>query len=769
MSSQLKREAAARYALLAFLTVAGLAVLVACGPATPEDSTGTDKEAALAKVTAAMEGAPTRQAGDAGELPGLATPESPAEATYQVAQEAAEATAGIVDTGRLVGQQQPLATFTPAPDAPKLNGRLLYVRTGRFYTVKANGEELEPLKLEHEMPAVWSPPDDPGRAWSSPDGERVAFLAGPDAAMWVMRVDGRDNHPVSENNMPSHEHMVATADGQEQTVRLLPGSDYTLVLTPGRDQPFAVLVDDNSRHVRGEGRIRVVHAAAMFADRSLVARLNGNQLGSEIAYGGSTGDQRTYSGPMQQLEIQDDKQRELARLPDFELLDRELLTVFLYGDEELLGARAGYEPGTRPPSGNSRLRVFNSGRRPLSVTVDGSIAAAQDLAPGEVGGYAAVPSVADEGQVADLQQIVYGLRSREEPVAWSPDGDKLAFLGAGDGDADLYVTDVAGPARRVTTSDRQEANPVWSPDSRYMAWVEMDPRFQGHDIAYWRDGQEASLVNLTPIRSAASWAETAPIAFPSGVEWMADNRLALYPRSARVSAGIWTVDVDTGEIEQVYAEGVDNPSWSAEAGAWVFVHQDDVGEIYVLRPGSEVRRVVESGGHYPLWSPDGRRLSYVEGEPTSPDGWQIHVMDADGSNDEQLTERLPVLQEEPPVPGANAKRFWLGGGRQLGFTRAGTDYGKAEEAGPMRPVEAGDDIENLWVVPSDGSADSWRATDLTRVFYLSGVSESPDGSALGIVAFSYRDRSQQLWAVAADHGKPIHIDGPVRWFTWLPD
>jgi hypothetical protein len=118
------------------------------------------------------------------------------------------------------------------------------------------------------------------------------------------------------------------------------------------------------------------------------------------------------------------------------------------------------------------------------------------------------------------------------------------------------------------------------------------------------------------------------------------------------------------------------------------------------------------------------------------------------------------------VPGPNAKRYWLDGGSVLAFTRAGRDYGAADRAGGFGAIEAGDDIENMWVVPVDGSARPAQLTDLTKVFYLKEPLESDDGDTLGLVGFSYRDRVQQLWTVPKDGGTPVKIDGPVRWFVW---
>ena len=128
-------------------------------------------------------------------LPGGAGPtaENP-EMQAQNAKAQANATAGIADVTELLKTIPRLATFTPEPGGTRNSGELVYLRNGGFYRAEASASGGKPLPLQNpDMPPVWAPPDDPGKAWLSPDGKRVAFFAGPDAAMWVMGIDGQGN------------------------------------------------------------------------------------------------------------------------------------------------------------------------------------------------------------------------------------------------------------------------------------------------------------------------------------------------------------------------------------------------------------------------------------------------------------------------------------------------------------------------------------------------------------------------------------------------
>ena len=55
-------------------------------------------------------------------------------------------------------------------------------------------------------------------------------------------------------------------------------------------------------------------------------------------------------------------------------------------------------------------------------------------------------------------------------MAWSPEGETLAFVSAQDGPtADIYVADIAaGTTQRITTGPTQAAAPIWSPDGAFV-------------------------------------------------------------------------------------------------------------------------------------------------------------------------------------------------------------------------------------------------------------------------------------------------------------
>jgi len=429
----------------------------------------------------------------------------------------------------------------------------------------------------------------------------------------------------------------------------------------------------------------------------------------------------------------------------------------------LKAAHFDYQAG-EPSSGNARVRVFNAGEAPVDVGLGNGLTVASRLEPGMLGDYADVPTVMTVDGRKDAELALYGLRAGEDPVRWSADGSQVAFVGFGDGQADVYVADLKGKVTRVTRDVTREINPRWSPDGRWIVWESIEESADQHAIGLYKLGGTATTLDTNPLANAMGWALSSPIKFPEGVEWADDGIIYFYPQGEGHSAGIWTYDVKSGAFAQTYERRLTDVAFSPERREWAVVSADAPGQVEVV--GQDGSRVVAQGDAWaPDWSPDGSMLSWVEGAPTSPDGWRIHVVNADGTGDRVLTDWLPVLQSEPPVPGPKAKREWLSGGRALAFTRAGRDYGAAERAG-IGGAKAGDDIENVWIVPTDGSRSPVQATDLTRVFYLRGPEESPGGDTLALVGFSYLDRVQWLWTLPAQGGKPQKIDGGVRWYKW---
>ncbi len=756
-----------------------LATTGASAPLSPDDYAAT-------LVAESNEGLPPMPTPGVDELivdganaaqPGGQSPES-AEEQARTVRQTAEAKSQIANVDELVSGMPPLATFTPQPKAPSIGGSLLFVRGGDFYQAAADGSNTRKLALENSsMPSVWSPPDDPGRAWPSDDGKRVAFLAGNEAGLWIMDTDGKNGRQAHANTLPNEVHKV-TIGGFEQDVKLRPGSDYTLVLSPGGASPIGVLVDNNDYHKHGEARVRIVHAARGLADTVLLPVVNGDPL-NRAAYGRASGENAFAApGPLK-LEVRAQSGGSLATFDDLTVADREVKTLFVYGEKNAIKVHGvTYESGTRPGAGKARVRIFNASATPVDLVIDGQPTVVRGVAEGQLSPYAEAQGTMAEGELEDMRIDIYGLRAGEVPIVWSPDGKQVAFLSGETGQHDLWVAGIDGKARQLTNDVSREINPLWSPDSKHLLWQSLDTANQTLALVVQpAAGGAASVVDTAPIRAAERVPADKQVTFAETLGWADAGTVYFAPRTELVTRGIWTYGLATKKVAQVYDGALNGLTWSEAANAWAFhgaaevwvAGQADAGGVFIVDRAGKVTRLVERNAFFPQWSPDGKSILFGEGLPMDGTGWRMNVIGRDGKGQRALTEKLPLMQTSPPVPGPNFKVTWSRDGKTVVFSRVGKDYGLKDRVGVVGALPAaGDDIENLYAVPIDGRTPPVQLTDLTKAFYLNEAAPSPDGRAYAFIGFTYLDRSQRLLVIPNGGGKPVSIDTPVRWFQWVP-
>lgn len=90
-------------------------------------------------------------------------------------------------------------------------------------------------------------------------------------------------------------------------------------------------------------------------------------------------------------------------------------------------------------------------------------------------------------------------------------------------------------------------------------------------------------------------------------------------------------------------------------------------EIWRMRPdGSNPRRLTNNEGvndNFPVWSPDGSQIAFLSNRDTSSQGFQIFVMDADGSHVRAVGPRKwPLMLWPEWSPDGSEILFSAGGG-----------------------------------------------------------------------------------------------------------
>jgi len=191
---------------------------------------------------------------------------------------------------------------------------------------------------------------------------------------------------------------------------------------------------------------------------------------------------------------------------------------------------------------------------------------------------------------------------RRSPSNDVQDGSKIVFVsnrGPGGVDA-LYLTDIYySPPIRLTSGDRPERRPAWSPDGEWIVYESQNEAGDWDIYAVRPDGESSSQLLIA-------------------------------------GAG---------------QDGA--PAWSPD-GKWIAFHSDRTGQLHIwgqeilnmqtLTPG-EVRKFTEGDGShkYPAWSPDGQQLAYTLEQEEQSD---VYILTLDGDRKAIGEPRLLAVSDE---------------------------------------------------------------------------------------------------------------------------
>jgi len=183
---------------------------------------------------------------------------------------------------------------------------------------------------------------------------------------------------------------------------------------------------------------------------------------------------------------------------------------------------------------------------------------------------------------------------RYRPVHFDPAGT-MVFKRAPGGEPLLRT--------RLTTSERTDIMPVWSPDGQAIAFRSKSP--DGDTGIYIVEPGARAPRRLTDV----SW-------IMDGMSWSPDgSRVAFADRRAE-TVDIFVADAVTGAVEPVVTgPGSDvSPSWSADGRDIVFCSdRSGSSEIWIAAvSGRELHQLTTDGNNTcPAFSPDGNRIAWI--------------------------------------------------------------------------------------------------------------------------------------------------------------
>ncbi len=175
--------------------------------------------------------------------------------------------------------------------------------------------------------------------------------------------------------------------------------------------------------------------------------------------------------------------------------------------------------------------------------------------------------------------------------AWSPDGSKIAFIGLNKGLADLYTLEVAdGSITRLTNDRFNESNPAWSPDGSMIAFdSDRTPGMRDTSPQLFYQTSDIYVIEVSTGRmrrlTSHERNDTSPTWSPDGhhLAFVSDRNGIFNLYVAEFNTGTGTLEHTTRPLTNILT-GTFFPSWSPTGDKIAFSGFNQGGwDIYVVR------------------------------------------------------------------------------------------------------------------------------------------------------------------------------------------
>ncbi len=326
---------------------------------------------------------------------------------------------------------------------------------------------------------------------------------------------------------------------------------------------------------------------------------------------------------------------------------------------------------------------------------------------------------------------IFALKNVGDPQI-SPDGQWVAYTVSqmnekkDNADTDIYMAPMAGGAAiRLTTSEKPESSPRWSPDGRYLGFLSSR---EGDESQVWllpRGGGEAT--RLTDLDGGVS-----------SFAWSPDStRLVLVAH-----------DPDPDQAKGDEAKKKEEKAPKPVVITRLQFKRDTIGyldnlrdHVYVFDVAAKTAMQVTDGPYddsSPVWSPDGQSIAFVSNRTKEPDANENSDIFLIAAKPGQTPRALTTS------PGTDSSPAFTPDGRSVVYVAGGAvkDMWYA--------------TNNIAVVPVAGGAPRVLTPGLDR--NVSSPTPTPDGAA---VIFGLEDEGSEHLARVPVAGGPIAriVDG----------